>query len=145
MTMTVFDPRKFSCSFNNVPLSGFGGGVFFKATRRKAFGALEELGADGEGAFVLSGDHSYVVEITFKKISPSNTILSQWGNATKMGAPVIGPLTGYDAGTGARFDSEDAMLVNGPPFEREGGEKYGDNVWTWHVKKGAESQPGSST
>lgn len=143
--MIAFDPRKFSCSFNGVPLSGFGGGTFFKATRRKPFGALEELGADGEGAFVLSGDHSYTIELTLKKSSPSNTQLSLWANATRMGAPVVGPFTAADANTGGRFDSEEAMLVESPAFEREGGDKFGDNVWKWHVKKGTESQPGDTT
>lgn len=143
--MIAFDPRKFSCAFNGVPLSGFSSGDFFKATRRKAFGTLEELGADGEGAFVLSGDHSYMVELTLKKASPSNTQLSLWANATKMGAPVVGAFTASDSSVGARFDSEEAMLVEGPPFERSGGDKFGDNTWKWAVKKGVESQPGDST
>jgi len=139
-----FDPRKVVVSFNNVPLSGFAGGTFISCNRRKPFGALEELGADGEGAFVLSGDHSYVIELTLKKASPSNTILSQFAKATTIGAPVVGPFNVQDLSMFALFDAEEVMLVESPPWVREGGDKLGDNVWKFHAKKGTEYQPGSA-
>jgi len=143
--MIAFDPRKFVLSFNGVPISGFGAGTFFKATRRKPFAALEELGADGEGAFVLSGDHSYDVELTLKRASPSNTLLSQFANATRMGAPVVGSMSAKDMSTGGTFDSEEVIQTDMPPFEREGGGKLGENVWKFSAKKGVENQPGAST
>ena len=121
MTIT-FDPRKVVVSYNNVPLSGFASGTFISCTRRKPFGALEELGADGEGAFVLTGDHSYDIELTLKKSSPSNTILSQFAQATKMGAPVIGPFSVKDLSMNALFDAEEVMIVESPPWVREGGD-----------------------
>jgi len=132
-------------SWNNTPLSGFGTGTFISCTRRKPIGALEELGADGEGAFVLSGDHSYNIELTLKKSSPSNTLLSQFANATAGGAPVIGSFSVKDQGLNALFDAEEVMITESPAWVREGGDKLGENIWKFVTKKGIESQPGSST
>lgn len=140
--MGVYDPRKVVVTFNNVPISGFAAGTFIKATRRKPLANLEELGADGEGAFVLTGDHSYDIELTLKRASPSNTILAQFARATAMGAPVVGPLSILDLATSARFDAEEVMVSMSPDFERGGGDSYGENVWKFVAKNGAEDQRG---
>ena len=83
------------------------------------------------GALFLFG--LYVFFIALKRQEASRVV------------PVVGAFTAVDASTAGRFDSEEAMLVEGPPFEREAGDKFGDNTWKWHVKKGTESQPGDST
>ena len=142
--MIVYNPRKFSCNFNGVPLSGFGGETFFKATKRNPIATLEDLGPDGEGAFVLSGDHSYDIELTLKKASPSNTILSQFATATEMGAPIVAAFTATDGSTGSNFTAEETILVEAPQLEGTGNNKLGDNVWKFVAKKGVVKHVGDA-
>lgn len=143
--MSVYDPTKVVVSWNGIPLSGFGTGTFITCTRRKKIATLEELGADGEGAFVLSGDHSYDIELTLKKAAKSNTQLTQFAKATANGAPVVASFSVEDLSFGALFSAEEVMLTESPPLAREGGEKLGDNVWKFVAKRGLETQPGSAT
>lgn len=138
-----YDPRKVIITYNGVPLSGFSGGSFVTCTRRKPLARLEELGADGEGAFVLTGDHSYDIELQLKKSSPSNAILSQFAQAIALGAPLFGVFAVMDLSmVGAYFTAVETMITETPPFAREGGDKLGDNTWKFQAKSGVEFQPG---
>lgn len=142
--MGVYDPRLCIVSFNGVPLSGFAKGTFIKATKRKPTVTLEELGPDGEGAFVVSGDLSYDIEITLQKSSPSNTLLSQWEQATAKGAPIVGSFAVEMLNTGSVFVGKETMVSVAPPFEAMGGDSMGTNVWKFVAKRGDEQQKGFS-
>lgn len=136
--MGVYDPRLSIFAFNGVPLSGFAPGTFIKITKRKPTVVLEEAGPDGEAAFVTSGDQTYDVELTLQKASPSNTILSQFRNATAKGVAVVGAITYEQLSTGTTFSGKQSMITEGPPMEEQGGDKMGQNVWKFAVKDGNE-------
>ena len=140
--MGVYDPRNRITSFNKVPISGYAPGTFLKITKRKATVVLEELGPDGEGAFVVSGDQSYDIELTLQASSPSNTLLSQWEQATAKNVPVIGPFTSEELSTGSSFVAQQVMITEGPPMEAMGGDKMGQVVWKFAAKRGEMIQKG---
>lgn len=140
--MGVYDPRGNIFAFNGVPISGFGPGACLKITKRKPTVVLEEAGPDGEAAFIVSGDQTYDVELTLQKASPSNTILSQFRNATSKGVPVTGSITYEQLSTGTTFSGKQAMITEGPPLEAESGDKMGQNVWKFVVKDGNEDLRG---
>jgi hypothetical protein len=143
--MGAYNPINRITSFNGAPISGFAPGTFLKITRRKAAVVLEELGPDGEGAFVVSGDQSYDIEVTLQASSPSNDLLSQWLKATSDGAPVIGAFTSEELGTGSTFRAKQVMITEGPPMEGMGGDKMGTHVWKFAAKRGEMDLRGFST
>ena len=140
MGVTKYDPRKVSISWNKAPLNGFATGTFIAISRRSPLATLGETGNDGESAQNLSGDHSYTIQLTVKKGSPANTVLSAAARSAQLGTPVSGEFVVRDPSVGAVFIGQDVFITDPPDFERD--RELGEHTWGLAAPSGTLDQPG---
>ena len=128
MATKIYEPKKVVCSVGGELISGFASGSFIKVEGKAAGVMMEEAGADGVGAFVVSGNHQYELTIVLQASSGSNAVLQGIHNKSLNGVPELVEVKIECQSSGSSFFAEECMILQAPPLDRQH-DKLGTNEW----------------
>jgi len=136
MATKIYQPKNVVCSVDGELISGFASGSFVKVTPKADGVMMEDAGADGVGAFVVSGNRQYEITIVLQASSGSNAVLQGIHNKTLNGSPALFTIKIECSSSGSAFFAPECMITKAPPLDRQH-DKLGTNEWVIGALEGA--------